>query len=64
MPRLYSHAITGAVFEIIYREVARGRAGELPQHLPQLAYIAIAPFTGRDAAIELLQQMSAQAVAA
>jgi AcrR family transcriptional regulator len=58
LPHLCSHAITGAVFEIIYRHVASGRAGELPRHLPQLAYIAIAPFTGREQAIELLEKLA------
>jgi AcrR family transcriptional regulator len=58
LPRLCSHAITGAVFEIIYRHVASGRADELPRHLPQLCYIAIAPFTGRERAIELLEKLA------
>jgi AcrR family transcriptional regulator len=60
LSRLCSHAITGAVFEVIYRLVASGRAGELPRHLPQLAYIALAPFIGRDEAIAHVERFSAQ----
>jgi AcrR family transcriptional regulator len=58
LPRLSSPAITGAVFEIIYRHVARGEAAVLPRHLPELAYIALTPFTGREEAIRLVEGLS------
>jgi hypothetical protein len=60
LPRLCSHAITGAIFEVIYRHIARGDVAKLPRHLPQLTYIAIAPFTGPKEAIRALEQMRAQ----
>jgi AcrR family transcriptional regulator len=60
LPRLYSEAIVGAIFEIIQRNVAHGKATQLPRHLPQIAYIAIAPFTGPEQAIRLLEQFSTQ----
>jgi AcrR family transcriptional regulator len=60
LSRLCSHAITGSVFEVIYRLVASGRASELPLHLPQLSYIALAPFIGRDEAISHVERFSAQ----
>ena len=44
LPRLVSQAIAGGIFEIVQREVAAGRTAELPRLLPQLTYIAIAPF--------------------
>lgn len=59
LPRLCSQAITGAILEVIYRHVARGDAAELPRHLPQLTYIALAPFTGAEEAIRLVTQASA-----
>jgi AcrR family transcriptional regulator len=49
--RLFSQAITGAIFEIIQRHAARDEIELLPLLLPQLTYIAIAPFTGAEAAI-------------
>jgi AcrR family transcriptional regulator len=48
---LASQAISGAILEIIQRRLARGQSALLPVLLPQLTYIALAPFTGpRDAA--------------
>jgi AcrR family transcriptional regulator len=58
LPRLSSQAITGAVFEIIYRHVARGEAAVLPRHLPELTYIALTPFAGREEAIRLVEDLS------
>jgi AcrR family transcriptional regulator len=60
LPRLCSQAITGAIFELIQRYLAVGQAGQLPRRLPQLVYIAVAPFTGAEEAIRLVEQMSAQ----
>lgn len=60
LPRLCSQAISGAIFEPIQRHIARGNAAALPRRLPQLAYIAIAPFTGPEEAIELVEQISAR----
>jgi AcrR family transcriptional regulator len=57
LPRICSQAIAGAIFEVIYRNVSRGEVGEVPRQLPKLAYLAIAPFTGPDAAIELAEQL-------
>jgi hypothetical protein len=52
-----SEAITGAIFEIIQRHVAQGDVTSLPMQLPQLVYIAIAPFIGCDKAIELVEEI-------
>jgi AcrR family transcriptional regulator len=64
LPRLSSEAIAGAIFEILQRQVARGETAELPRHLPQIAYIAIAPFTGAEAAIEAIEKFSASTLGA
>jgi AcrR family transcriptional regulator len=59
-PRLASQAIAGAIFEIIKRQVEEGEFATLPALLPQLAYIAIAPFTGAQEAIALVEDMKAR----
>src|SRR5207245_7038799 len=59
LPRLCSHAIAGAIFEIVQRHVAQGELSTLPSRLPQLAYIAIAPFAGAPQAIALVEELKA-----
>jgi AcrR family transcriptional regulator len=58
LPRMCSDAIGGAIFEVLYRLVARGEAAEIPRRLPELAYIAIAPFTGPREAIAFVEAQS------
>ena len=59
LPQLSSQAIAGAIFEIIQRHTARGDTAGLARHLPQLTYIAIAPFTGAREAVGLIEQLIA-----
>ncbi len=59
LPRLSSEAITGAIFQIIQRQVARGDTATLPERLPELAYIAIAPFTGPAKAAKTIERLTA-----
>ncbi len=61
LPRLCSQAITGAIFEIIRRYIARGEAGALTRRLPLLTYVSIAPFMGSREAVGFLEGMSARA---
>jgi AcrR family transcriptional regulator len=61
LPPLASQAIVSAVFELIQREVAGGRASTLPLRLPLLTYLAIAPFTGPLDALALVRQLGARA---
>ncbi len=63
LPRLYSQAISGALTELIQLEVERGHTAELRRRLPQIAYVAIAPFAGPDAARELVLELTARAAA-
>jgi AcrR family transcriptional regulator len=60
LPSLCSQAIAGAIFEIVQRLAAAGEWGQLPRYLPQLVYIAIAPFTGAREAIGLVEEMKAK----
>jgi AcrR family transcriptional regulator len=63
LPRLYSEAISGAIFEILQRQVALGECTELPRRLPQLSYIALAPFMGAEEAVRLIEELSARELA-
>jgi AcrR family transcriptional regulator len=60
LPRLSSEAITGAIYEIVQRHVARGNTSALPARLPQLAYIVLAPFIGATEAIEHVRELSGE----
>jgi AcrR family transcriptional regulator len=57
LPRLYSHAIAGAIFEIIQRHVAHEDYAGLVRRLPQLTYMALAPFTGPQEAVRLVSAL-------
>jgi AcrR family transcriptional regulator len=59
LPRICSLSIGGAIFEVIYRHLTDGDISELPQQLPQLTYIALAPFMGREKAIAAVAQIRA-----
>jgi AcrR family transcriptional regulator len=58
LPRLCSQAITGAIFEIVRRHIARDGGATLAAQLPQLTYVAIAPFTGAAEAIGLVERLA------
>jgi AcrR family transcriptional regulator len=60
LPYLCSSAVVDAVFEIVRGHVAAQKTSELPRSAPQLAYIAIAPFAGAQAAAELVEELAAQ----
>jgi AcrR family transcriptional regulator len=59
-PRLASQAIAGAIFEVVQRQVEQGEFATLTARLPQLTYIALAPFTGAQEAIALVEEMKAR----
>jgi AcrR family transcriptional regulator len=59
LPRTCSQAIVGAIFETIYRHIARGDIAALARQLPLMTYVALAPFTGPVDAIALVTRMSA-----
>jgi TetR/AcrR family transcriptional regulator len=62
LPRLCSTAISHAVFETIRSRIEREGADEIPRHMPQLGYIAIAPFTGPEAAVRLVERLAERAL--
>jgi AcrR family transcriptional regulator len=55
LPHLSSQAIAGAVFELVQKDVAAGATAQVGRRLPQLAYIATAPFLGPAGAIEAIE---------
>lgn len=50
--------------EVLHREVAAGRTAELPQMLPELAYMMVLPFLGPEAAARELERGAATEAAA
>ncbi len=60
LPRVTSEAIAGAAFEIIQRHAARHDFAGLLPRLPQLSYIALAPFTGPEEAARLIDELVEQ----
>jgi AcrR family transcriptional regulator len=46
VPAIAGEAIAGGVFEIIAEEILRGRVERLPEILPLVTYITLAPFVG------------------
>ncbi|HEX3909773.1 MAG TPA: TetR/AcrR family transcriptional regulator [Solirubrobacteraceae bacterium] len=58
LPRVSSEAIAGAAFEIVQRHAVRHDFAGLPARLPQLTYIALAPFTGPEQAVRLIEELS------
>lgn len=62
-PRIYSVTIPAAIFEIIQHEVASGRTAQMPTRLPQLAYVAFAPFAGPAEAVALVRELRAEELA-
>jgi AcrR family transcriptional regulator len=59
LPHIASQAIAGAIFEIIQRHAVRDELDRLPTLLPQLTYIATAPFIGAEAAIATISALAA-----
>jgi hypothetical protein len=56
VPSIASEAIPGAIFEIIAEEIVRDRAERLPEILPPLTYIALAPFMGPEEAARVARE--------
>ena len=57
LPALCSEAVTGAILAIIRSDLEAGAAAALPYRLPQLAHIAITPFTGPVQAAKAIERL-------
>jgi len=56
LPPLTAVSMVGGISEIIYREVAGGRAEQLPDRVPELMFICVLPFLGPEAAAAELER--------
>jgi AcrR family transcriptional regulator len=56
LPRLSSEAIGGAIMELMRRQATRGKSKQMLELLPQVVYVALAPFIGPQRAIETVEQ--------
>ncbi len=56
LPRLCSEAIGGAILEVMRRQVLTGESERMLEVLPQLVYVALAPFVGPAMAMRLVSE--------
>jgi AcrR family transcriptional regulator len=63
LPRLAAQAIAGAIFEIVQRHAMRHELERLPLMLPQLTYVATAPFIGAEEAVDAIRALAAEQTA-
>lgn len=59
VPRRVADASAGAVFELLQRELISGDGAIVRRRLPELTFIALAPFTGAERALQLVGELSA-----
>jgi len=57
-PALFAQASLGAVFELIQRDVLRGRLALLRSRLPLVSYLLLAPFIGSRVAAAALERLA------
>jgi hypothetical protein len=55
LPKLSSEAIGGGLWELLRRQVVRGRAHRVLELAPQGAYVTLAPFIGATEAAEFVE---------
>ena len=56
IPAITPEAVSGGILEILYFEISNGRVSELPGLVPELTYIALAPFIGTKRAAEIASE--------
>ena len=61
-PRIASEAISGAINELMRREVVEGRTETMLEMLPRVVYVTLAPFVGPGAALELIERRSGMSI--
>ena len=58
LPRICSEAIAGAILELIRRQELAGRATRMLEIVPFAAFVALAPFIGAEASLDLVRARS------
>jgi AcrR family transcriptional regulator len=56
LPYAIAEGITGAVYETVYSNLARGQEEALPDLMPQMMCMAVMPYLGVEAALEELEK--------
>jgi AcrR family transcriptional regulator len=56
VPAIAPEAISGGILEVLYFYISNDRAADLPQLVPQLTYIALAPFIGTEQAAKVANE--------
>jgi len=57
LPALTADAIVGGVYEAVFRRVAAGEPGRLPELLPDVIELALMPYMGEDKAIAIARKL-------
>lgn len=57
VPQSAARVIVGGAATIIFEEVVAGNAEDLPRLLPELLYLALAPYLGHEAAVAEMQEL-------
>jgi AcrR family transcriptional regulator len=56
VPAIAPEAISGGILEVLYFYMSNDRVGDMRQLVPQLTYIALAPFIGTEQAAEIASE--------
>jgi AcrR family transcriptional regulator len=64
LPAIFSETIAGGIHNLMRKRILAGEAPQLIETLPQCAYVALAPFIGPDAALELVEAKAREALPA
>lgn len=56
LPRISSEAISGAVEELLRRQIVSGRTEQAQELVPAAVYVTLAPFVGAEQALELVRR--------
>jgi AcrR family transcriptional regulator len=62
LPRICSEAISGAVHELMRKQVTAGRTEYMLEVAPQVIYVTLAPFVGPAAALRLIEEKSGRPI--
>lgn len=60
IPPKIARLAVGGVSALMFNEAAAGRADKLPDRLPEMIYLAVAPYLGRQRALEAMRDTARQ----
>jgi AcrR family transcriptional regulator len=56
LPRLVSEAVSGAIHELMRKQVTVGRTERMREIVPRVVYVTLAPYLGAEAALKLIEE--------